>query len=725
MTGMKKVLVVDDDATISMLMEAALRKSGFDVVLADGGLEGLRLFRLERPDVVMLDVDMPDMNGNEVCTVLRAEAGELLPIVMVTGKDDLLSVERAYDSGATDFIAKPIHLELIGHRVRYLLRGYQALLDLQQADDRNAAVLNAIPDLLFELDLEGNYIAWNVPRSDLLAAPIEQFAGRSVREILPPDAAQVCLAALRAAHRDGSSTGLQYELPLPSGRHWFELSVSRKVTPSGQMPHFIVLARDVTERKEAETRIARLAFMDSLTGLPNRPSFLERVDREIRRAEQSHRQLAVLFMDLDGFKNVNDTMGHSVGDKILQMAAERLREGLRPADVVSRSDTLAGQVELARLGGDEFTALMVDIYRPDDALAVAQRIVQMMRSPFQLDTRAITLTASVGIALYPQDGLDAATLLQHADTAMYHAKSSGRDNAQLYSVSLTEQVMQRMELDTLLRVALERGEFHLEYQPQFDVTTGRCPSVEALIRWTHPIRGVVSPLDFIPLAEQNGLIDRIGHWVLETACIDAARWHRQGIAVRVAVNLSPVQFRDPALLGAVLDVLRRTDLPPAQLELEVTESVLLENSASALATLRALRDHGMQVALDDFGTGYSSLSYLTRMPIGNLKVDRAFIRGLMDGGQNAAIVRAILAMAKSLNMHVTAEGVETLDQALALRDMGCDSLQGYYFSRPQVAAKIPGLMQQVWDLTQLAADAVPLPPAAAPPAGGLLPGSPP
>lgn len=346
---------------------------------------------------------------------------------------------------------------------------------------------------------------------------------------------------------------------------------------------------------------------------------------------------------------------------------------------------------------------MVDISRPEDALTVAQRIVHMMRKPFDLNARSVTLTASVGIALYPQDGLDAATLLQHADTAMYHAKNSGRDNAQLYSLSLTEQVMQRMELDTLLRVALERHEFHLCYQPQFDVASGRCHSVEALIRWAHPVRGLVSPLDFIPLAEQNGLIDRIGNWVLQTACIDAARWRRQGHAVRVAVNVSPVQFRDPQLLASILDVLQRTGLAPDLLELEVTESVLLENSATAMATLRALRDHGVHIALDDFGTGYSSLSYLTRMPISNLKVDRAFIRGLLDGGLNAAIVRAILAMARSLGMHVTAEGVETLPQALALRDMGCGSLQGYYFSRPVVAELIPALLQRGWDLAALAA----------------------
>ena len=698
MAAPMKILVVDDDANARLLMRAALRKSGFEVSLASGGQDALRQFRAAPHDMVMLDVDMPDLSGFEVCATLRAAAGDLLPIVMVTGMDDLGSVERAYDSGATDFIAKPLNWALIGHRVRYLLRGYQALLDLRTADARNAAILNAIPDLLFELDIDGRCIDYHAPRAELLAMPAEKQLGKTVAEVLPPAAAEVCMAALQAAHAHGSSSGHQYALQLAHGACWFELSVSRKAMAAGHKAHFIVLSRDITERKEAEARIAHLAYFDSLTGLPNRLSFLDRVDREIRRAEHCGAQLAVLFMDLDGFKSVNDTLGHSAGDRVLRLAADRLGQGLRPADVVARAGATGADVDLARLGGDEFTALILDVVRPEDALIVARRIGQLMRQPFPLEGRAVTLTTSIGIALYPDDGRDAETLLKHADTAMYHAKDSGRDNAQLYSAALTEQAMRRLELDASLRAALDRDEFHLVYQPQLDVASGRVHSVEALLRWRHPQRGLVAPLEFIPLAEQNGLIERIGRWVLRTACTDAARWNRTGQRVSVAVNLSPVQFRDPGLLQSVLDVLAQTGLAPALLELEVTESALMENTAATLATLHALRDHGVRIALDDFGTGYSSLSYLTRMPISNLKVDRSFVSGLLDGGENDAIVRAVLAMAGSLGMRVTAEGVETFEQALALKAMACDSLQGYYFSRPVPAERIPALLDRCWTL---------------------------
>ena len=705
------ILVVDDDADARLVMRAALRKAGYEVRLADGGHDALQKFHTDPCDMVMLDVDMPDLGGHEVCAALRAEAGPLLPIVMVTGMDDVGSVEAAYDLGATDFIAKPVNWALIGHRVRYLFRSHQAMLDLRAAEARNAAVLNAIPDVLFELDIDGRYIDYRAPQADLLAAPAEVFLGKTVAEILPPVAAEVCMAALRSALEHGASSGGQFELQLAKGSTWFELSVSRKAVAAGAKPRFIVLSRDITERKVADTRIARLAYFDSLTGLPNRRSFLERVDREVRRAEQQHDKLAVLFMDLDGFKNINDTLGHAAGDLLLQWAAERLREGLRPSDLLSRSMGLGNEGgeggdtgELARLGGDEFTALILNIECPQDAIAVAQRLGRLMRRPFVLEGRELLLTTSVGIALYPEDGSDGATLLKHADTAMYHAKRLGRDNAQVYSASLTDEIMQRMELDSSLRTALERDQFHLVYQPQIDVASGRIRSVEALIRWTHPVRGLVSPLDFIPLAEENGLIEQIGHWVLRSACTQAARWNRAGLAVTVAVNLSPLQFCTPGLPQRVIDVLGETGLAPARLELEVTEGALMENSASTRSALQALHEHGVRIALDDFGTGYSSLAYLTRMPIGNIKVDRCFVTGLLEGGESEAIVRAVLAMASSLGMRVTAEGVETLAQARALQAMHCDGLQGYYFSRPVPAADIPALLARDWTL----ADATPV-----------------
>jgi len=700
----RSILVVDDDAGARLAMRAALTKAGYEVRTAEGGEEALRQFRATPSDLVMLDVEMPDRGGHEVCAILRAEAGPLLPIVMVTGMDDIASVEAAYEHGATDFIAKPVNWVLLGHRVRYLFRSHQALADLRAEQDSNAAVLGAIPDLLFELDLQGRCLDYRPPRSTGMPMPPQVPIGATVHDTLPPAAAQIILEALRAASEHGFSSGQQFELLLPEGVQWYELSVSRKVMQDVAEPSFIVLLRNVTERKRAEIQIANLAFFDSLTGLPNRRSFLDRVDRELRRAARKQRRLAVLFMDLDGFKNVNDTMGHASGDLLLQRAAQRLRDGLRPSDVLSRTPILAERggpgadaagvpgVEIARLGGDEFTALLLDIERPEDAMTVARRIRQIIGQPLLLQGREVRVSASVGIALYPEDGEDGAALLKHADTAMYHAKSLGRDNAQMYRSSLTEQIQQRMDLVAFLRSALDNEEFHLVYQPQIDVASGRIQAVEALIRWNHPVRGPVPPAEFIPLAEENGLIERIGLWVLRTACAQAARWNAAGLGLKMAVNLSPLQFGNAHLLHSVIDGLAQTGLAPQHLELEVTEGALMVDSAATRAELQALRDHGVHMALDDFGTGYSSLAYLTRMPISTIKIDRCFVAGLLDGGHSQAIIRAVLAMAHSLGMGVTAEGVETSDQALVLKAMGCDCLQGNYFFEPAPAQDIPDLV---------------------------------
>lgn len=700
---MPRILVIDDDASTLLLMRAALARAGFEVSTAIDGERGLALFREKSCDAVMLDVEMPGLDGFEVCARLREEADQDVPIVMVTGMDDIASIERAYEVGATDFIAKPINFALIGHRLRYLLRSRQTLVDLQVAIDRYQAVLQAIPDLLFEVDLEGRFIDYHSPHAEILAWPQEKFLGRTANEVLPEPAAREFMEALQQAASLGTCTGKQFTLQSPEGEIWFELSVSCKATSEHGRPLFIVLARDVTERKEAERRIARLAYYDALTGLPNRQLFIERVDREICRADREQRQLGMLFVDLDGFKNVNDTMGHGAGDLLLQYAADRLRGGLRASDVVARdadhvtSDADAdGRVELARLGGDEFTALIVGLTAPQDAMAVAQRVLQLMRQPFEIYGRHVLLTASVGIAIYPDDGDDAATLLQHADTAMYLAKDVGRDNCQFYSAALTQAAMQRLELEGSLRQALEHGEFLLKYQPQLDAASGHVVAVEALIRWRHPARGLVSPAEFIPLAEETGLIVSIGRWVLRTACAQAADWHRAGRRLRMAVNLSPLQFRDPQLVRSVLDALAETGLAPELLELEVTESALMVDDDVTSATLVALREAGVGLALDDFGAGYSSMSQLKRMPISHLKIDRSFIRDLPDDDDDLTIVRAILSMAKALGFSVTAEGVETAEQAQLLRAIGCDALQGFFFSPPVSAPEVLALADCGW-----------------------------
>ena len=683
-----RVLIVDDDPTALALMRAALKKSGFDVSAASSGQAALDLFDATPFDMVMLDVDMPGMSGYQVCTALRLRADSLLPIVMVTGLDDVSSVEKAYESGATDFIAKPFNWALMGYRAKYLMRARDASLALRAADANNSAILRALPDLLFEVNGDGLQIAFHSARTDLLVAPIEYNIGRTVSEVLPPHASRVIMGALQTAKETGLSVGQQYELQLGHGNFWFELSIARKEAVQGQQPNFIIVSRDITERKDAEKKITQLALFDSLTGLPNRQSFLSRVERETRRAERNGTSFAVLFMDLDGFKNINDTLGHEAGDMALQWAADRLREGVRPSDLVARQDQAPTDVEIARLGGDEFTALIVDITRAEDAHIVARRILEMIRRPFTLLGREISLSTSIGIAVFRDDGDDALTLLKHADTAMYHAKDSGRDNYRFYNAALTEQVIKRMALESERRAALEHGEFSLHYQPQFDAQSGRICGVEALIRWQHPVRGMVAPGEFIGAAEQSGLIIPIGQWVLNTACEDAARWYHAGHPVRVAVNVSPAQFKDPQLVQWVTEAVKATHLPPALLELELTEGIVMQDTAATQQTLQALKALGVQITLDDFGTGYSSLSYLKRMPLSCLKIDQSFVAGLPGDAKDQAIVNAILSVALGLGLRVTAEGIETLEQSQILKQMGCHMLQGYYYSRPVPTAEI-------------------------------------
>ena len=695
------VLIVDDDQTSLLLMRAALRKAGFEATMAMSGPQALQLFASQIFDLVMLDVSMPEMSGFEVCVAMRQRADVSLPIVMVTGLDDVASVETAYQSGATDFISKPFNWALIGHRVRYLLRGHQALLDLHAANARNGAILQAIPDSLFEVDMDGRFLSAPSVRSDLMAMASGELVGKTLADAFPPEVVRTCSAALTEAQAQASSIGKQFEIVREGSGRWYELSVARKANTAGPSAQFIALARDITQRKADEQKILRLAMFDNLTGLPNRQSFLDRIEREIRRAQYASTSFGVLFMDLDGFKAINDTMGHSAGDMALQWAAGRLREGVRPTDLVSRMQEAPSELEIARLGGDEFTALIVDIERPADIDQIAGRILKLMRSPFTLLGREIRLSTSIGIAIYREDGEDAATLLRNADTAMYHAKAAGRDTYKFYSRDLTDKAMERMSLERDLREAVDTQAFVLHYQPLVDVASGQVKAVEALIRWTRPGHGPISPENFIGAAERTGLIVAIGEWVLRTACINAARWHALGHSVRVSVNLSPMQFKDPHLVQMVRLALSESGLPAEFLELELTESAVMADTAATTLTLRAFQKSGVHIALDDFGTGHSSLSYLKRMPLTRLKIDQSFVIGLPDDAENVAIVKAIVAMASSLGLNVTAEGVESQQQADFLRDIGCQTLQGYLYGRPMAVPDMDDLLSQRKALTKL------------------------
>ncbi|MGM0676408.1 MAG: putative bifunctional diguanylate cyclase/phosphodiesterase [Pseudomonadota bacterium] len=688
-----RILLADDDVTALMLMTAALEAADFTAINAQDGERTLALFAQTPCEMVLLDVDMPGMDGFETCKRLRQLAGDELPIVMVTGLDDTESIARAFEAGATDFISKPIHWNLIGHRIKYLWRAHLTRLDLHRANARNAAILSALPDTLLRLADDGTVL-------DRLAGHNDQAhpgTGSRLQDTLPEAISQAYMDAITEARSAGQIQDIEYSLQQVDGPvRYFEtrlVIIDRQET--------LCLIRDITQRKEADQEIHRLAYYDTLTGLANRQHLMDRLEGEIRRARSSCTQLGVLFLDLDGFKQINDTLGHAIGDVLLQHASQRLRLGVRPTDTVSRPMIQHPGISLARLGGDEFTVIIPDMNHPEDALIAAQRIQELMRQPFFIAEREMVITASIGIAIFPDDGEDADTLLKHADTAMYHAKYLGRNNTQFYSPALTQEAMRRLNMESNLRRALDSQEFFLVYQPQVDLQTGHIRSVEALIRWLHPQHGLIPPAEFIPLAEDNGLIISIGDWVLRTACRDAARWHAAGFSLEMAVNLSPVQFRNGTLTRKVRDILEETGLDARFLELEITETTLMDESATTLQTLCELQELGVKFSLDDFGTGYSSMSYLRRLPLHNLKVDRSFVSGLPHDAGSLAIIRAIVSLSESMGFTVTAEGVENLEQVKILIQQSCHTLQGYYFSKPVPSDQLPALLGQNWDFDRL------------------------
>ncbi len=440
---------------------------------------------------------------------------------------------------------------------------------------------------------------------------------------------------------------------------------------------------EVKERQRFEQELRHQAMHDTLTGLPNRALLMDRIEQAIQGARRNDHPLTLLFLDLDRFKIVNDSLGHAAGDELLRIITRRIARLLRSGDT------------FARLGGDEFVFLLPNPM-PSEALArLTSRLSRVLAKPMLLAGREISITCSLGYSLYPQDGEDAATLLKRADAAMYGAKKDGGNRVQCYTPGLSSHAVERLEIETQLKRALQRGEFLMHYQPQIEIASGRIVGVEALVRWKHPVRGLVPPMDFIPLAEECGLIEPIGEWVLRTACAQAAAWQNAGLpALRMAVNVSARQFRDPALVSVVAQALAEYRLAPHHLELEITESMSMKAPEESVRILTSFKELGINIAVDDFGTGYSNLAYLRQFPVRCIKLDRAFVNELGSQSSSNVIVEAIVAMAHKLGLHVVAEGVETAEQQSHLLAYGCDELQGYWFSRPVDAVRLEELLRK-------------------------------
>jgi len=519
----------------------------------------------------------------------------------------------------------------------------------------------------------------------IAGCPREKLLGANYKQFSDEEMSYKVFKAFNKVFKTGNPTeGFDWQIIREDGsKRYIEASVLLKRNEAHEPIGFKGIIRDITERKRIEQELNYLATHDSLTGLPNRVLFGQLLNHSIQSAHRNKEQLAVLFIDLDRFKTINDSLGHEAGDRLLKEIASRLKNTLRTVDIISR------------MGGDEFVIMMEDVSALHQVESLAHKILATVMKPLILMGEECRITASIGISVYPKDGEDEQTLIKNADIAMYFAKEEGKNNYQFYSANLHTVASERLTIETNLRRALERNELFLNYQAKVDFRTGKITGVEALLRWLNPHLGSITPMQFIPIAEETGLIIPIGRWVLKTACKQNAQWQHQGLPpICISVNLSLKQLMDDHLLDDIKDALQESELAPGLCELEITESMVMSNPSRFIGVLNKIKEMGVRLAIDDFGTGYSSLAQLKNFPIDTLKVDRSFIRNIPHDHENKAITEAIINMGKTLNLTVVAEGVETREQARFLQDQVCDQMQGFYFSKPVAAEQFAKLLQR-------------------------------
>jgi diguanylate cyclase (GGDEF)-like protein/PAS domain S-box-containing protein len=697
------VLVVDGDSEMRQLMRESLDFAGVTIAEAENGAAAITEFNRVKPDLVLMSAKIPELDGLTVCSKIRQlPGGDEVTIVMVTEPDDIGAIHRSYEAGATDFITKPVNQPVLTHRVRYLLRARETLHTLRQIENRLTQVQRVARIGTWDWDFEADIFNFS-DESRRIFGLVTPGGGitreRTLELVHPADRAKVSNAISRAFY-DAQAFSITFRANRSDGTKCVvHLLAEPVIDDSGKQGRFRGTVQEITEREEAESQIRTLAYFDALTGLPNRERFKEQAEQAMTAAQRVGTKMALIYVDLDNFKRINDTLGHTAGDMVLKGVAKALTNIVRGTDIVAKVDAETGvSSSLARLGGDEFTIMLTGLSRSESAARVAKRIMQALSRPLKIGDREYVVTGSMGIAIYPDDGEDVNVLLRNADIAMYTAKEEGRNVYRFFSEEMNARMAERLAIESDLRMALERDELLLHYQPQVESLTGNVVAFEALVRWDHPTRGLVPPFEFIGIAEETGLIIPLGEWVLRAACEQAMKWHHAGYSeLRVSVNVASQQLTQSDLVATVHNALETTGMDGRYLELELTESSLMSDVETTIQTLRNLKETGLSLSVDDFGTGYSSMNYLKRFPLDSLKIDRSFVRDLNVDPNDAAIARAVIALAKALDLSTIAEGVEEEEQLAFLRALGCDLIQGYYFGRPMPTDGIIEFLEgQAW-----------------------------
>ena len=690
MTEIRTLLLIDDDSHHAAVFIGALLNAidgPFQGEWVTTLSEGVKRLKKKEIWAVFVNLSLPDSQGLETLDKLLL-AVPSVPVLILAGSEDVAVALQALRHGAKDYLLED-HLDRDSFvRAIRNMAERQTARELLFAEKRAQMTLNSIGDAVLSTDLEGRITYLNVVAEKITGWTREEAAGKDVDDvfvIIDGSTREPCLNPLKTALEQNKTVGLTRHCILIR-RDGDEFAIEDSAAPildqQGVTTGAVIVFHDVSVARAMEAEMSHLAQHDTLTKLPNRTLLQDRLSHAITTAGRNGTRIAILFVDLDGFKHINDSLGHAIGDKLLQSVSKRLLASVRTSDTVSR------------IGGDEFVILLSEVAHAGDAGVKAGKILAALNAPLEIDQHNLRVTASVGVTTYPEDGQEAAMLIKNADLAMYQAKENGRNNYQFFEKDMNVRALERQSVEENLCFALDRNELVMHYQPKISLTTGEITGVEALIRWQHPERGLIGPLQFISVAEDSGLMLPIGNWVLRESCRQAKAWQDAGLRpIEMAVNVSSVEFRNEDFLAGVRAILEETGLNPRYLGLELTESVLMQHAEFTVPVLKELKAMGIRLAIDDFGTGYSSLSYLRQFPIDTLKVDQSFVHGINADTDDATIINAVINMGSNLNHRVIAEGVETVEQVAFLQAHGCDEGQGYYFSRPVPASQFAKLLK--------------------------------